>query len=1147
MHDLASFITRWKASGASERSNYQLFLTELCEVLGVEKPQPASDTTAENDYVFERAVTQTSSDGAGSSVTGFIDLYKRGCFVLEAKQGRDAPEPTEAEQLGGAKLKQRMGTAKRGTPAWSMAMRRAKTQAQRYARMLPTEHGWPPFLVVVDVGYCIDLYADFSGLGKLYTQFPNAQSYRITLDDLTREDVRMLLRAVWTDPASLDPASRSARVTRVLAARLGKLATSLEKSDHLPEAVAHFLMRCLFSMFAEDVGLLPDRSFTKLLMRYRDPERIHLFPQALESLWNVMDTGGFAPGLDAEIIQFNGVLFHEPSALPLTPAQLDLLIEAAEAEWRDVEPAIFGTLLERALDPRERHKLGAHFTPRAYVERLVMPTVVEPLREKWQAAQAAAAALEANGDEQGARKEIASFHRQLCSTRILDPACGSGNFLYVTLEHLKRLEGEVLEALKSYGGQQTLDMTGGYTVAPNQFLGLEINPRAAAIADIVLWIGYLQWHFRTHGHAKRLDPPILREYKNIQYRDALIEYDARVPRLDKEGNAVTRWDGITRTPHPITGQLVPDENARTPVFDYVNPREAEWPSTDFIVGNPPFIGTAFMRSALGDGYTEAVRKVYAGDVPDSADFVTYWWHKAAELVRHGKAERFGFITTNSLRQTFNRRVIERHLDADPPLSIAFAVPDHPWVDSELGADVRIAMTVGISGERAGRLAEVVSEEKSDAQGRNVELEERRGRVHADLTTGVNVTVAIPLEANQGVSNRGFELGGAGFIVSEDDAQKLGLYSDPRISEIIRPYRHGRDLLQRPRGVYVIDLYGLTQDHVRVQYPRIYQWLLERVKPEREQNRSKTLREKWWLHRRLREDLRDSLSGLLRFIVTVETAKHRIFQFLDRSIVPDNMLIAIASDDAFHLGVLSSRIHVTWALAAGGRLGVGNDPRYNKTRCFEPFPFPAATEDQKERIRTIAEALDAHRCRQLVQHDKLTMTGMYNVLEKLRTGETRSSAEKKSHEQGLVSVLRDLHDDLDRAVVDAYGWPVDLTDEQILERVVALNKQRAAEEERGIVRYLRPEYQNPEAAAQAALEIESATTAASADIAEKRPWPKERVLQAQVIQEVLQSEGPGTIEQVAGRFTRANRKLVAEWLEILESLGQVRREERAYHV
>ncbi len=284
------------------------------------------------------------------------------------------------------------------------------------------------------------------------------------------------------------------------------------------------------------------------------------------------------------------------------------------------------------------------------------------------------------------------FLQRLTSLRILDPACGSGNFLYVTLEHLKRLEGEVLAAINSYGQTGLLDLGGGTTVSPRQLLGLELNPRAAAIADVVLRIGYLQWHLRTYGLTE-LREPLLDEYQNIRQQDAALQHDPPQPRLDAHGQPVTRWDGTTRL-HPATGQPVPDETARTPVLDYPNPRPAEWPEADFIVGNPPFVGPARMRDALGDGYTEALRKAYKGKVPDSADLVMYWWYNAAAAVQRGSAERFGFITTNSLKQTFNRRVMQPFLEGDTaPLILTFAIPDHPWVDAAEGAAVRIAMTV----------------------------------------------------------------------------------------------------------------------------------------------------------------------------------------------------------------------------------------------------------------------------------------------------------------------------------------------------------------------------------------------------------------------------------------------------------------------
>jgi len=1127
-----AFITRWRNSAASERANYQLFLAELCEVLGVEPPRPAGADHAGNDYTFERFVRLSGSD-AGSY--GYIDLYKRGCFVIEAKQGSDrVAEAVHPYTLERTRLKS--GTARRETRDWERSMKRAFHQALGYARALPTDDGWPPFLVVVDVGYCIDLYADFARQGKTYLPFPDVNRHRIFLEDLADPNVREILRLVWTDPLQLDPTRRAARVTRALAEKLARLAQSLE-GDHSPDAVAGFLMRCLFTMFAEDIRLLPEGAFHELLVDLR--ERPQDFSAALEDLFTRMDEGGYAAAVRATIPRFNGGLFADHTAPPLSPEQIDLLIEAAQADWTDVEPAIFGTLLERALDPRERHKLGAHFTPRAYVERLVLPTVVEPLVEEWKSVQAAAALLENTLGEEAARKQVLDFHRRLCSLRVLDPACGSGNFLYVALEHLKRLEGEVLVTLAQFGGQQTLDMTGAHSVSPEQFLGIELNPRAAAIADVVLWIGYLQWHFRTYGDAKRLDPPILRAYRNIECRDAVLDYDERIPRLDEDGNPVTRWDGHTTRPHPVTGEPVPDESARTPVYDYTNPRPAEWPEAEFIVGNPPFVGTGIMRDALGDGYTEAIRKAYR-DVPNSADFVMYWWHKAAELVREGKAAQFGFITTNSITQTFNRRVVEKHLKED--LHLAYAIPDHPWVDESGSAAVRIAMTVGSKGDGDGRLARVIRDEASDELGRNVELSEDEGRVHADLTSGPDVSSAVPLKQNMDLSNRGFQLFGAGFIVSPDKAKDLGLGQREGLEKHLRPYRNGRDLTSTPRGVYVIDLYGLTTEQASVRYPEVYQHVVTHVKPERDHNRRKGRRLNWWIFGEPNPKLRAQLAGLSRYIVTVETSKHRFFQFLPIEILPDNMLVCVASDDAYHLGVLSSRHHVAWALAAGGRLGYGNDPRYNKTRCFETFPFPAATEEQKQAIRELGERLDAHRKRVQEEHQDLTLTGLYNVLEKVRGEEALTDKERDVYDRGLVGILHEIHQQLDAAVAAAYGWPSDLPDEEILERLVALNHQRAAEEEQGTIRYLRPEFQAPEAV-QSDLGLAPVAplhaTANHESAATRLDWPSSLPERMRAVQQAVAGGTAPSAAILARRFKRAKEKDVGEILDALVTLGLVR--------
>ena len=355
--DIGEFIARWKSSGASERANCQGFIYDLCDVLEVPRPDPSRADDG-NTYVFEKAVKHRYADRGASD--GRIDLYKRGCFVLEAKQGSDAVVPAFAPK------RRRKGHGVRGTVTWDHAMERAREQARRYARALPVSEGWPPFLIIVDVGHCIELYADFSGQGKAYLQFPDAQGFRIGIDALAAPETRELLRKVWTAPDALDPSRRAARVTEDVAAQMAALARSLEEAGHGPRRVSGFLMRCLFTMFAEDVLLLekPD-AFTRLLEGLRG--KAEHAAVSLEALWRDMDRGGFSLLLQETLPRFNGSLFKDCEALPLTEDQLESLIRAGRTDWQDVEPAIFGTLMERALDKDERHKLGAHYTPRAYV------------------------------------------------------------------------------------------------------------------------------------------------------------------------------------------------------------------------------------------------------------------------------------------------------------------------------------------------------------------------------------------------------------------------------------------------------------------------------------------------------------------------------------------------------------------------------------------------------------------------------------------------------------------------------------------------------------------------------------------------------------------------------------------------------------
>lgn len=1146
MEHLDNFLSRWSNAGGTERANYQLFLTELCSLLGLPLPEPAGDDTRDNAYVFERRVVINQPDG--SSNNGFIDLYKRGSFVLEAKQTGKTLDSS----------------------GWDKAMLKAHNQADQYARALPAEEGRPPFILVVDVGRNIELYAEFSRSGATYTPYPDARSHRIRLEDLRKEEVRERLSAVWLDPLSLDPARRSAKVTREIADQLAKLAKSLEAAGHSPQLVSSFLMRALFTMFAEDVGLLPERGFTELLQRLKN--KPDTFAPMLEHLWQTMNSGGFSPILESTLLKFNGGLFAEASAIALDRDQMELLLKASEADWRYVEPAIFGTLLERALNPRERHKLGAHYTPRAYVERLVLPTVIEPLRAEWKEVQVAALTYEGQGKHKEAVAEIRAFHRHLCDVRVLDPACGSGNFLYVTLEHMKRLEGEVLNLLHDLGESQGLLELEGVTVDPHQFLGLEINPRAARIAEMVLWIGYLQWHFRTHGKVNPPEP-VLRDFHNIEHRDALIAYDAVELLRDESGKPITRWDGITTKASPITGELVPDESAQVEQYIYRNPRKAEWPQAEYIVGNPPYIGARRIRLALGEGYLSALRSTYT-DIPEHADFVMYWWAKASDAIGSGGGKQFGLITTNSLRQSFSRKVVDASFERNPGLGICFVVPDHPWVDSADGAAVRVTLTTVGSDREEGQIARVVRERPQGDDEIAVDLAFESGFVTPNLTIGVDPGKAKELKANRGIACVGYQLTGQGFVVAADQIEALT--QDTHGSEtIVRPLMTGRDITQSPRGLFAIDLFGLQQNEVRGQFPAIYQWVLERVKPERDQNNRSALRERWWVFGEARSTFRPALASLDLAIATSLTAKHRVFTLVPANTICDSTTVMFATEEQAAFGILSSRIHIAWSLVAGGRLGVGNDARYNKSRCFETFPFPDAASDQQEQIRDLAERLDAHRKRQQAQRPELTLTGMYNVLEKLRAGEPLTAKEKIIHEQGLVSVLRELHDELDRAVFAAYGWgdlaaqlvgkPGATTplpdkpeaqaeaEEELLRRLVALNAERAAEEARGLVRWLRPEYQNPSAAVapeQSEAELDDTTDFQSAPAAAsatgKLTWPKQMREQVAAVRHAL-SQSPLPADALAAQFKRSPKVAVQAVLDALEELGMVQQDADQYRL
>jgi hypothetical protein len=1040
------FITYWQRNqGGAERANYTVFINQLCEVLDLPKPGAGAGGTL-GDYQFEGPVSAGSLKGG----TGFIDLYYRNHFILEAKQSKlpAATQPSLYDPVDAAPV----------TPAgakYDQLMRDARRQAEHYAHSLPGSHSPVPFLIVCDVGRsrAFELYFDYAGNGRGYGFFPDKQRYRIALADLASEtklpgvDLTPadLLRAIWLKPASIDPRVRSADVTRDVARKLAQVSIHLEEEGRqelrrrgeadaaheaaLVEGTALFLMRILFCMFAEDVGLLPEDSFTNFLKsckRPYNPDRPgdlvnnDKLRRELIQLWGRMNSPDpddrFAFALDESVRYFNGGLFERQDYYPIGFNDLDSLIDAARHRWTNVEPAIFGTLLEQALSAKDRAKLGAHYTPRPYVERLVQATITDVLAPEWTAVEDAIQAVRAAGDHDSALAKATEFLTYLQAQRVLDPACGTGNFLYVAMETLLRLESDVIETIATLGGSAVP------RIGPENFLGLELNPRAAVIAELVLWIGWLRW--RTANDPAAVPDPVLRRTSAINF-GGQHGYDAVLAR-DEAGEIAQP------------------------------PRQPEWPEAEFIVGNPPFIGKGKdMREALGHSYVDSLPSVYR-HVPKSADFVMYWWDRAAVELSHS-TRRFGLISTNSIKQVFNRRVVENHMQStNNPVSLAWAVYDHPWrAGTKDAAVVRTSMTVGQSGHHTGVLLNVISETALGSDSPRIELGSERGIIHSDLTVGANAGGTIPLEANLGVSWNGVMLSGRGFLPSPADVIAINAHGE---APILRLFLSGKDMTGHDRKRYIIDPAALSEQDIRRKYPVAYDILLRSVFPERAKKRDTAFRDRWWAFGRNRSDLREAISDLERYIAVPETSVYRLFQFVGSSILPEHRLVCIASGDAFLIGVLLSNIHIEWSFRTGGTLE--DRPTYTKSRCFDPFPFPDPTPDQRTAIADLGEELDATRKAALAEHPRLTMTGLYNLVEKLRAGATLTPAEEVDARDGRARIVRKLHDDLDVAVAAAYGWPADLAPAEIAARLVALNAERAAEEQAGHIRWLRPDYQIP---------------------------------------------------------------------------------------
>ena len=747
---------------------------------------------------------------------------------------------------------------------------------------------------------------------------------------------------------------------------------------------------------------------------------------------------------------------------------------------------------------------------------------MEPLREEWRNVLAATETKRAAGDLKGAIAELRGFHERLCAVRVLDPASGTGNFLYVSMALMKELEGEVLDALALLSDQTRFHGYELRTIDPHQFLGMELNPRAAAIAELVLWIGYLQWHFRIRGGTP--PEPILREFRNIQ-----------------EKNAVLTWNDAPRI-------KVQDRKEQ-----YTNARRPEWPEADFIVGNPPFIGAKFLRERLGSDYVDALWRAHP-HINESADFVMYWWDRAAELLvrETSRLRRFGFVTTNSVTQEFSGRVIKRRMEDVSPLSLVMAISDHPWTKAlPDSAAVRIAMTVVEKGEKNGILYTATSETALDTDQPLIEFIATHGRINPNLTIGADLTSAIPLRSNAGICSPGVKLHGDGFIVTVSEAEHLGWGRVPGLEEVIRPYRHGRDITHRPRGVMVIDLFGFSADEVRKRFPKVYQHLLQEVKEKkdskgklvgRDANHRVAYRTNWWLFGEPRSELREALAETKRFIVTPVTSKNRFFQFLETSILPDDALMSFALEGGFALGVLSSSVFAAWFDATGSTLE--DRPRFIKSRCFDPYPFPETDQNTRDAVAEKAEEIDAFRKERQREHPELTLSGLYTVLDKLRWREELTAAESTINEIGLARVLGELHDELDDLVFRAYGWSDRPASPDIVARLLRLNRTRAAQEDQGVVLWVRPDFQLPRfgkaaekrAAAAGGLRLPLMSLVPAKHL--KRVFPEDSVSQtAEVFAVLTNARQPLNAAMIAANF-KQGKKIESKISAVLESLARL---------
>ncbi len=1065
----------------------------------------------------------------------------------------------------------------------------AYDQLLRYRNALES----PPLLVLCDLDRII-IRTNFTGTVSA--------THEIPLEALAEPRNIEIVRAVFHNPDTLRPGRTSAAVTQDAAVRIGEIAASMRERGLDPAVVAHFLDRIVFCLFAEDARLLPDMVFSRIVSKSGgDPAR---FGKTLGMLFDAMAAGGDF-GLET-IRHFNGNLFDDPPSpggygatsrtIPaLTDDDVKRFAAAASLDWSAVDPSIFGTLFERGLDPAKRSQLGAHFTGREDIELVVDAVVMAPLRREWEETKAIIEKLLATGKKTGvgnrepgieiktssdsrlpiagsrlrkARGEADSilhqFLTRLREIKILDPACGSGNFLYVALLRLKDLEREAAITFTSEHGLSAY-LPG---VGPWQLYGIEINPYAHDLAQMTVWIGWLQW-IRANGFGFPADPILRSLSGNIRLMDAVLgsresgigsresengkpetadgkqdlqgsgrlagsdgtgcgdlsinqnvagcralRVDLTSPAVvgvgpgehcgglragaygrvssppvhgagivagtgDASGSGETpdlcdarntdqradfagaRWHDAQQVDTGDQGQgLTPTPDSRLPI-----PAEPEWPTVDFIIGNPPFLGDKLMRRELGDAYVDRLRALYADRIPGQSDLCCYWFEKARSHIAAGKCKRAGLLATQGIRGGANREVLKRIKDTG---GIFWAESDRPWILN--GANVHVSM-IGFDG----------GEEKTRSlDGKAV------ATINSNLTSTVDFASAESLLQNAMFSFIGTTKGGS-FDISDREAQALlsqcpNPHGRPN-SNVLKPILNGLDILRRGAQRWVIDNEDRTQPEASM-YESPHRLVIERVKPSRDNNRNKWLKENWWKLQRVRTEMRTAISALPRFLATPRVAKHRLFLWFSWPTVTDDQTVVFARADDYFFGVLHSRFHEVWALAQGTQLREKESGfRYTPTTCFDPFPFPESHPERDAAIAAAAEELNALRENWLnppewtrtetiefpgtvggpwdrfivsgsahplpIPDSRLPIPVLIGTVRYPRLVPRDADCAARLKDRTLTKLynarpawLADCHARLDAAVAAAYGWPADLTDDAILERLLALNLERA---------------------------------------------------------------------------------------------------------